>query len=369
MIRKKQNKDKTTKFEASVIVGGKRIYQRFDSYKEAENWINTARYKRCNGTPMHFGKVTVDMLFESYLQSAENKGNAPTAIYKAEINFKKHIKPFYQEHDMRTVSIEEHEALLSNLRKSGLKPSTCNRVRSLLCAMYNVAIRKRRFGGAITFNPFTCIEPRKEIQGAVKYWDIPSINRFLESERGSHYYPLWIFLLNTGLRIGETVALHREQIDLSTNTVTIDRIWCLTTNAIRRETKGGRIRHVGLNGITQEVLYPFLKEGLVFIKPDGTQLTTDYMIKFVLPKACKKAGVPNIGCHGFRHSFSAHYLMNSGSIWDLQKILGHSTVKTTEERYAHFSREHIQKRASVVSIGESNVLKVDFPRKSGVPVA
>ena len=54
-------------------------------------------------------------------------------------------------------------------------------------------------------------------------------------------------------------------------------------------------------------------------------------------------------------------MMNGGNLWDLQKILGHSDIKTTEEFYAHFSVEHIQKRANVISLGET-VIQVDFRR-------
>jgi integrase len=56
-------------------------------------------------------------------------------------------------------------------------------------------------------------------------------------------------------------------------------------------------------------------------------------------------------------------LKQGGNLWDLQKILGHSDIKTTEEYYAHFSREHVQKRANVIASGE-NVIEVDF--KQGV---
>lgn len=358
MIRKKQNKDGTNKFEASVKMGAKRVYQRFETHREARKWVDTVRFRR-NNNSCFLGKVTVDMLFDAYLIVAENKGNAPTTIYKAKENFKLHLKPFYQELDMRTVTVEEHEVLLMQMRKSGLKPASCNRVRSLMHVMYSVAIRKRLFNGAFTSNPFACIEPAKEIIANIRYWTMNEVIQFLESEQDSHYYPLWVLLLNTGLRIGEAIAIHKEQIDTTANILTIDRIWCPITKAIRMNTKGGRIRHVGLNEVTQKAIYPLLKNGPLFTKPDGTTLTVDYMVKYVMPSVCKKAGIRNVGCHGFRHTFSAHYLMSAGNLWDLQKILGHHSYKTTEERYAHFTKDHICKRANVLSIG-GNVLKVHF---------
>jgi len=50
------------------------------------------------------------------------------------------------------------------------------------------------------------------------------------------------------------------------------------------------------------------------------------------------AGIEDIRLHDLRHSY-ASFLVNQGrSIYEVQKILGHSTVKTTQ-RYAHLSNE------------------------------
>ncbi|EPF6561963.1 phage integrase [Serratia marcescens] len=44
--------------------------------------------------------------------------------------------------------------------------------------------------------------------------------------------------------------------------------------------------------------------------------------------------------HVLRHTFASHFMMNGGNILVLQKILGHSDIKTTM-RYAHFSPDHL----------------------------
>lgn len=141
--------------------------------------------------------------------------------------------------------------------------------------------------------------------------------------------------------------------------VTIDRTWSDQENKIVDRVKGKQIRHVGLNQITLQTLP--IKEGLIFTQPNGSPIFPNYVRKKLLPQACQKAGVKNIGPHGFRHTFASHYLMNGGSIWDLSKILGHSTIKLTNDYYGHFTREHVLKRAHVVSIGE-NLIEADFRR-------
>lgn len=105
-----------------------------------------------------------------------------------------------------------------------------------------------------------------------------------------------------------------------------------------------------------------MHEGPIFKQPNGDPLAAEYISKKVFPKACKKAGVRKIRIHDLRHTFASQFMMNNGNIYDLQKILGHSSVKTTE-RYSHFSMQHIRNRAEVVSFGEDQkVIAVDFKR-------
>jgi integrase len=362
MIRKKKNQDGTVRFEARVKVAGQPLYQGFGNYQDAEIWVNEIRYRRNNNLPNFYKPVTLDEMFEAYKRFAIGKDRAESTLERHEYSFAL-AKAFYQNDDMVTVSIEEHELFLASLKKREKKTSNAsiNRVRSFLSALFSVAINKRLFGGVFKENPFRCIERLPEVIPSVEYWNKEEINRLIEAERGSFYYPMWVTWLNTGLRFGELAALNREQFDIHADTLTVDRTWCRVAKQIKRVTKGKKIRHVGLNTSIQSVLYPKLKDGLVFTKDDGSPLTHSFVYNYLLPKVCKKAGIKELGTHGFRKSYGAHYMMNGGSLWDLQKILGHSDINITEKHYAHFSRDHVQKRANVVNLGE-NVLQANFKR-------
>ena len=60
----------------------------------------------------------------------------------------------------------------------------------------------------------------------------------------------------------------------------------------------------------------------------------------------KRAGVNNIGFHGFRHTH-ASLLLNSGIPYkELQHRLGHSTLSMTMDTYSHLSKENAKKAVS-----------------------
>jgi site-specific recombinase XerC len=54
--------------------------------------------------------------------------------------------------------------------------------------------------------------------------------------------------------------------------------------------------------------------------------------------------------HDIRHTFASHFMMNGGNIYDLQKILGHTSLEKTQ-RYAHLAQEHLVQASNVVSWG------------------
>jgi site-specific recombinase XerD len=55
----------------------------------------------------------------------------------------------------------------------------------------------------------------------------------------------------------------------------------------------------------------------------------------------KRAGVPRLHCHLFRHTFSVRYLMNGGDVMTLKLILGHSTLEVTQ-MYLHLAEAHVR---------------------------
>ena len=53
-------------------------------------------------------------------------------------------------------------------------------------------------------------------------------------------------------------------------------------------------------------------------------------------RACRKAGLRQIGWHVLRHTFASHLVMRGAAMKVVQELLGHATIEMTM-RYAHLS--------------------------------
>lgn len=152
-------------------------------------------------------------------------------------------------------------------------------------------------------------------------------------------------LFSTGLRVSELVSLNRDQIDLK-----------------RREFgvigKGRRPRVVFLSDRAADWLEKWLDTREddwkpVFIRFSGKKeplygdgedmrLTTRSVQRLV-DKCSRRAHLPiKLSPHGIRHSFATDLLSSGAGLRDVQEMLGHKNIATTQI-YTHVTRPQLRK--------------------------
>ena len=221
---------------------------------------------------------------------------------------------------------------------------------------------------AIPFNPAReVILPRntqKEKRKKVKHFDNEDLKRFfqyldtLDLSRYRYYYEitLYKFLLATGCRINEALALSWSDIDLDNAIVHITKTLNYNQELNSPKSKSS-YRDIDIDQATVSMLKQYRlrqtmeawkigkSENIVFSDfiheyPNNRTLQTRLRTHF------KRAKVTNIGFHGFRHTH-ASLLLNSGIPYkELQHRLGHSTLSMTMDIYSHLSKENAKKAVS-----------------------
>ena len=149
----------------------------------------------------------------------------------------------------------------------------------------------------------------------------------------------------SGLRVSELVGLNLRDVDLDTGTVrTIgkgskERIIPIYDNAVESISAyiaHSRYKQLRPNTDTQEAL---------FLNHRGGRLSRQaYWLR--LKKLATKAGISsNITPHTLRHSFATHLLHGGASLRHVQKLLGHSSITTTQI-YTHLTNEYVRSEYS-----------------------
>ena len=192
----------------------------------------------------------------------------------------------------------------------------------------------------------------EELKKFLGYLDNLDLNKF----RYCYENTLYKFLLATGCRINEALALSWSDIDLDNAVVHITKTlnYKQETNSPKSKTS---LRDIDIDQATVSMLKQYRlrqtkeswkigkSESIVFSDfiheyPNNRTLQTRLRTHF------KRAKVTNIGFHGFRHTH-ASLLLNSGIPYkELQHRLGHSTLSMTMDVYSHLSKENAKKAVS-----------------------
>jgi integrase len=161
-------------------------------------------------------------------------------------------------------------------------------------------------------------------------------------------------LILTGARKREVLDAKWEDFDLNR------RIWRIPVS------KSGKARHVPLSDGAITLLGSIPRKpkcDWAFANPDTCK---PYASIFgTWNTARKRAGLSDVRLHDLRHSF-ASLLINSGrSLYEVQKILGHTQVKTTQ-RYAHLSQDTLLAAANAATEAVGAVM---LPQAMVAPVS
>lgn len=74
--------------------------------------------------------------------------------------------------------------------------------------------------------------------------------------------------------------------------------------------------------------------GLVFTTPAGTPLY-GWRVLQALYAAEERLGLPKVPVHGLRHSAASILIAQGYGLEDVKQLLGHTTISTTSDTYAH----------------------------------
>lgn len=143
-------------------------------------------------------------------------------------------------------------------------------------------------------------------------------------------------LYSTGLRVSELITLR------------IDNLF-FGEGYIRVIGKGDKQRIVPVGSAARDKIQLYMElrrpkrpsEAILFLNNRGEPLTR-VMVFTIIKNAAKLAGIDkNISPHTLRHSYATHLLEGGANIRQVQELLGHESISTTEV-YTHISRKHLR---------------------------
>ena len=239
---------------------------------------------------------------------------------------KNHVEPYWGKKYLDQVTKSDLINLLANHRKTHA-PGSCNRLIILIRYMFNTALKNGDVG--ITKNPTSGYPLMQEDNKHERYLTTVEAQRLYEElTRSDNQMLKYIIpmLILTGARKREVLDARWEDFDFER------RSWRIHT------TKLGHPRHVPLSEGAISLLQSIPRFNCEWAFPNPKTLKPYVSIYFSWHTARCDAGLSDVRIHDLRHSY-ASFLVNAGrSLYEVQRLLGHTQIKTTQ-RYAHLSHD------------------------------
>lgn len=269
----------------------------------------------------------------------------------------KHLIPSFGSYKMSHITRYQVVEFLQAKVAAGYKPGYCNRFLVLLGFCFNLALKWEVPG--IKQNPVKGVDLLKNHNKQERFLQANEIQNLLNALQDSPNSLLKYFVplaLLTGARKRELLDARWADIDFES------KVWRIPM------TKSGCPLNVPLTAQAFHLLLDLQhrlpsmleiipKDGIEWVFPNPKTNKPFASIFNSWNTARNKAGLAGLRIHDLRHSFASALVNHGVPIYDVQKLLGHQSIKTTE-RYSHLAPERLRQSASAASLFYANLIPI-----------
>ena len=340
-----------------------------DKMIEALNDINKNAY-------IEQSNITFSQWLDIWMKEYRKDKVRASTFCQNSYTIKKHVKPFLGQFKLKDLRNDMIQAFVNNFSKDRYTVASIRKYYNIVHA----ALKQAYLNKLILNNPadHTVLPPLDKKEKKVLSPD--EQKSFIKSAKQIEYGNLFIFILCTGLRIGEALALTWNDVDFEKETVNINKTYTIASvSGEGKEQRWGvgpvktkaSNRNIPLLPEAVILLKEQLKEqeenalvygqgyndnGVIFCTNNGSLMPSKLM-RTRLKKILVRAGLPtDVGFtpHSLRHTFATRALENGVEMRIVQDILGHANMNITANLYTHVlpsvKRESIMKLRTTIQL-------------------
>lgn len=374
-------------YQFRKMVNGQRVTVSSKDLAELRKMENETLANLDKGKVIKKG-ITLDRYFEYWFEHFGAMKRKPSTLSLYRFQYTKHIKPFLGSRQLSKLTKVDFQAIFNDLAFKGYKHDTMNSIRSCLNDMFECALDE----DLIFKNPVRNVELPQTDTPEKKILTEDQLNTFMNyvknSAEYSEYYPIFVVLFNTGIRIGELSALTWDCIDFKENTIRIcktvinldPKIYGVrhaiastkskTSNRIipMNEAVRKSLLELSLNRSGSKVKLPVINDlgriegecsDFVFTTRINTTIKEGSMnkvIRTIVKKYNNSAPEGSVKLDSFtphvtRHTFTSKAYEAGADMKMVSEMLGHSTTSITLDIYTHMTeKKNEEKKKAINSI-------------------
>ena len=339
------------------LAGGRRKDYFGKTRQEVAVKLAAATKQRQDGIPIIGEQQKVDKYLEGWLKTVR-PNLRPRTFQRYEQYVRLHITPFIGSYSLSRLSPQHLQSLYANRLESGLSATSVHH----LHAVIHRALRDAARFGLVVRNVASIVSPPRIERSEMHALSPQHARAFLLAAQSDRLGALYVIALTTGMRQGELLALHWEDVDLERASLrvraTLQRTPSglvfaepKTANSRRQITLGQsavdslRQHRVRQNSERLRLGGGWQDGDLVFANEVGRPIEATNLLRRSFKPLLSEAGLPSIRFHDLRHTAASLLLGEGIHPKIVSEMLGHSQISVTLDLYSHVTPT-MQKQAA-----------------------
>lgn len=319
-----------------TLPNGKR---RTKAHKEKQvvlDWLTEQRRKVRRGAYVSDDKLRFGDFLDRYIEDVATHNLRPRTLETHTGYIRNHIKPELGRIKLGNLQPGQLQAFYRKKLDEGLARRTVEYMHAIIHKTLDQALR----WGLVMRNVSDLVDPPRPKRKPPVIWNAGQIQIFLEAVKGHQYYPIYVVAVYTGMRQGEILGIHKQDVDLKNGIINVKhqiqpiRGKGLTVTQVKSDKSR---RPVTLPDTALTVLREHLEtvdSGLIFTTSNGNPIWPQTLYRHY-KNTIEKLGLPDVNFHSLRHAHATLLLQAGVNPKVVQERLGHSQISLTLDTYSH----------------------------------
>ena len=316
-------------------------------------------------------KQTVTQYMNNWLNTIKKHELKDSSYDRLELTLKKQVFPYIGYIQITSLTHSDIQGMINKLTENNYAYNTIKKAYDAVKGCFRLSYIRKEIPEDITYG---IILPTKieKANSDIKYLNDDEIKKIITEcnrkyQSGNDVYwlgQLIVFLIYTGLRIGEAIALNWEDVNLDNKTLSVHK----SVSFVKNRNKESKIKYIqqqektktysserdiSLNDIALKSLLQIKEKtfasGFVFCKSNNKRFTHSAADK-LMRAICRNAGLDEFGVHVLRHTFASLLFRKGVDVKIVSMLLGHSSVSITYNTYIHLIKEQQTKAVDMIAM-------------------